>query len=100
MPLFGAVVLVFVIACANVAGLLLARGLHKQRDYVLRAALGASWQRLFRQALTESLVLALVGAAAGAALSIGMVALFLQVGQHALPQAAAVSVGWPVLAFC
>ena len=100
MPLFGAVVLVFFIACANVAGLLLARGLHKQRDYVLRAALGASWQRLFRQALTESLVLALVGAAAGAALSIGMVALFLQVGQHALPHAAAVSVGWPVLAFC
>ena len=100
MPLFGAVVLVFVIACANVAGLLLARGLHRQRDYVLQAALGASWQRLFRQALTESLVLALAGAVAGAACAVGMVALFLKVGHHALPHADAVSVGWPVLAFC
>jgi putative ABC transport system permease protein len=100
MPLFAAVVLVFVIACANVAGLLLARGLHRQRDYVLQAALGASWQRLFRQALTESLVLALAGALAGAASAVGMVALFLAVGQHALPHADAVSVGWPVLVFC
>ena len=100
MPLFGAVVLVFFIACANVAGLLLARGLHRQRAYVLQAALGASWQRLFRQALTESLVLALAGAVAGAACAVGMVALFLKVGQHALPHADAVSVGWPVLAFC
>ena len=100
MPLFGAVVLVFAIACANVAGLLLARGLHRQRDYVLQAALGASWHRLFRQALTESLVLALAGAVAGAASAVGMVALFLKVGQHALPHADSVSVGWPVLAFC
>jgi putative ABC transport system permease protein len=100
MPLFGAVVLVFCIACANVAGLLLARGLQRQRAYVLQAALGASWQRLFRQALTESLVLALAGAVAGAACAVGMVALFLKIGQHALPRADAVSVGWPVLAFC
>jgi putative ABC transport system permease protein len=100
LPLFGAVVLVFVIACANVAGLLLARGLHRQRDYVLQAALGASWQRLFRQALTESLVLAFAGAAAGAACASGMVALFLRIGHQALPHADAVSVGWPVLAFC
>ncbi len=100
MPLVGAVVLVFFIACANVAGLLLARGLHRQRDYSLQAALGASWQRLCRQVLTESLVLALAGAVAGAALSVGMVALFLKVGQHALPHAEGVSVGWPVLAFC
>ena len=100
MPLSGAVVLVFFIACANVAGLLLAQGLHRQRDYVLQAALGASWQRLFRQALTESLVLALAGAVAGAACAVGMVALFLKVGQHALPHADGISVGWPVLAFC
>lgn len=100
IPLFGAVALVFFIACANVAGLLLARGLQRQRDYGLRTALGASWQRLFRQALTESLALALAGAAAGAAFAVGMVALFLKVGQHALPHADAVSVGWPVLVFC
>jgi len=100
LPLFGAVVLVFVIACANVAGLLLARGLQRQRDYVLQAALGASWQRLFRQALTESLVLSVAGAAAGAACAVGMVTLFLEIGQQALPHADAVTVGWPVLAFC
>jgi len=100
MPLFGAVVLVFVIACANVAGLLLARGLQRQRDYVLQAALGASWQRLFRQALTESLVLSVAGAAAGAACAVGMVMLFLRIGQQALPHADTVTVGWPVLAFC
>ncbi|HTV03647.1 MAG TPA: ABC transporter permease, partial [Luteitalea sp.] len=100
LPLFGAVVLVFVIACANVGGLLLAQGLRRQRDYVLQAALGASWQRLFRQALTESLVLAVAGAIAGAACAVAMVTLFVKVGQQALPHADTVSVGWPVLAFC
>ncbi len=100
LPLFGAVMLVFVIACANVAGLLLARGLHRQRDYVLRTALGATWQRLFRQALTESVALALVGAVAGAGVAVVMVALFLAIGEHAVPRADAVAVSWPVLAFC
>jgi len=100
MPLFAAVALVFVIACANVAGLLLARGLHRQRDYALQVALGATWQRLFRQTLAESLVLALAGALAGAACAVGMVTVFLKIGQHALPHADAISVGWPVLAFC
>ena len=100
LPLFGAVALVFVIACANVAGLLLARGLHRQRDYVLRTALGATWQRLFRQVLTESVALALVGAVVGAGFAVVMVALFLAVGAHALPRADAVAIGWPVFAFC
>jgi putative ABC transport system permease protein len=100
LPLFGAVALVFFVACANVAGLLLARGLHRQRDYQLRTALGATWHRLFRQALTESVALALVGAVAGAGFAVVMVALFLAVGEHALPRADAVAIGWPVFAFC
>ena len=100
VPLFGAVALVFFIACANVAGLLLARGLHRQRDYLLRTALGATWQRLFRQALTESVALALVGAVVGGGFAVAMVALFLAVGGHALPRADAVAIGWPVFAFC
>ncbi len=100
LPLFGAVALVFFIACANVAGLLLARGLHRQRDYVLRKSLGATWQRLFRQALTESVALALVGAVVGAGVAVMMVALFLRVGAHALPRVDAVAIGWPVFAFC
>ena len=99
-PLFGAVALVFFIACANVAGLLLARGLHRQRDYLLRTAIGATWQRLFRQALTESVALALVGAVVGGGFAVVMVALFLAVGEHALPRADAVAIGWPVFAFC
>jgi putative ABC transport system permease protein len=100
LPLFGAVALVFFIACTNVAGLLLARGLHRQREYLLRTALGATWQRLFRQALTESVALALVGAVAGGGFAVAMVALLLAAGEHALPRADAVTIGWPVLAFC
>jgi putative ABC transport system permease protein len=99
-PLFGAVALVFLIACANVAGLQLARGLHRQGDYLLQTALGARWQRLFRQSMTESIALALAGAVVGAVFAVAMVALFLAVGAHALPRADAVAVGWPVFAFC
>ena len=58
VPLFGSVALVFFIACANVAGLLLARGLQRQQEYTMRSALGAGRARLFRQVITESLVVA------------------------------------------
>ncbi len=99
VPLFGSVALLFLIACANVAGLLLARGLQRQAEYAVRSALGAGRSRLFRLVLTESVALALVGASLGAALAVGIIAVLKSIGGHAVPRADAVSVGWPVLAF-
>ncbi len=99
VPLFGSVALVFFIACANVAGLLLTRGLQRHPEYAMRSALGAGRWRLFRQALTESLVLALAGAALGAGVATGIVRLLKSVAGQAVPRADAVHIGWPVFAF-
>jgi putative ABC transport system permease protein len=99
MPLFGSVALVFFIACANVAGLLLARGLQRQQEYSMRSALGAGRARLFRQVITESLVVALAGAICGAGLAAGSIAALKAIGGRAIPRADMVTVGWPVLAF-
>jgi predicted permease len=99
IPLFASVALVFFVACINVTGLFVARGLQRHREYAMRAALGASGRRMLRQVLTESAVLSMVSAAAGAGIAAGTMTLFKAIGGHAIPRADAVTVGWPVFAF-
>ncbi len=99
VPLFGAVGLLFLIACANVSGLLLARGLQRQQEYATRAAMGAGRARLFRLVLIEAIALSMTAALLGAGLAWAIVAVLRAIGGHAVPRADAVAVGWPVLLF-
>ncbi len=100
LPVAGAVALVFLIACGNAAGLLLARGLQRQHEYALRAALGAQSFQLCRPILLESVLLALLGGVLGMGLaSVSVDALKLLAGP-AIPRLDAVRLGWPVLLFC
>jgi putative ABC transport system permease protein len=100
LPLLAAVALVFLIACGNIAALLLARGLSRQQEYAVRCALGAGRARLFRQVLTETLLLALLGGSFGLGLAVAMVGALKAMGGFAIPRLDAVTIGWPMLAFC
>jgi putative ABC transport system permease protein len=97
--LLGAVVVVLLIACVNVANLLLARAHGRTREVAVRAALGAGRRRLIQQFLAESLVLGVAGGLAGLAVAYWATRALVALGPTSVPRLAEVAIDWRVLAF-
>ncbi|MGA2264143.1 MAG: ABC transporter permease [Acidobacteriota bacterium] len=95
--LFGASLCVLLIACTNLASLMLARGIARQRELTVRAAIGAGRERLVRQLLTESLVLAVLGGVAGMMFAVTALPLLAKLVPATLPIADATALDFRVL---
>lgn len=98
--LLGAAFLVLAVVCANIANLVLARGVGRRKEVAMRAALGASRGRLFQQLLTENILLATVAGALGSGIAFGVVALIRRFGPADIPRLHALEVDLSALLFC
>ena len=97
--LFGAVAFVLLIACANVANLLLARAAYRQKEIAVRTALGASRWRVVKQLLTESLLVSVVSGVIGLVLSVWLVKLLIAISPPNSPRFDEISINWQVFVF-
>ncbi|MEY2493827.1 MAG: hypothetical protein QOJ45_319 [Verrucomicrobiota bacterium] len=99
LALLGAVGFVLLIACANVANLLLARSAARQKEIAIRAAMGASRTRVLRQMLTESILLSAIGGIAGLVLSIWLTDLLMSMLPEGAPRLEQIGIDYRVLTF-
>ena len=97
--LFGAVAFVLLIACANIANLLLARAGARQKEMAIRAAMGAGRWRIARQMLTESVLLSLVGGVLGLLIARWGIQFILWMSPSSIPRSKEIALDWRVLSF-
>jgi len=97
--LMAAVAMVLLIACANVANLLLARSSGRQKEFALRSALGAGQGRIFRQLITESVLLSMIGGVLGLMLAYGGLRFLVSLSPENIPRTNEIGIDWTVLLF-